>query len=150
LLQIGTKIQILQDSDVNTEIAFLSHLIAPTGTTELSSGEFGTINKLSISHILSERTGFGYNVGYDDIFSDDIDGDITFSAALGTSVNDKVGVYIEPFGALQALNEFVLNADAGVTFLPNENLQFDFSFGTGINNDNNYTSVGVSWIGLRD
>jgi len=52
-LEIGTKIQILQDENKNTEIAFLSHLIVPTGTLELTGDTFGTINKLSISHQLA-------------------------------------------------------------------------------------------------
>lgn len=149
-IQIGTKIQIFQKEDVNTEIAFLSHLITPTGTNELTINEFGTINKLSISHSLNERTGIGYNIGYDDIFSDDVDGDLTFSLALGTSINDKIGVYIEPFGAITSFNDFFLNADAGFTYLPKDNLQLDASFGTGINNQNNYSSIGLSWIGLRN
>ncbi len=40
----------------------------------------------------------------------------------------------------------ILNFDAGFTYLPNPNVQLDFSFGTGINDTMNYLSVGCSWL----
>ncbi len=36
--------------------------------------------------------------------------------------------------------------DAGFTYLANEDLQFDFSFGTGIKERMNYISVSFSWL----
>ena len=143
-LEIGTKIQLLQDENKNTEIAFLSHLILPTGSSELSSDKYGTINKLSISHSLSEKVGLGYNIGYNYFGIDK--GDLTYSIAIGIGVNDKVGVYIEPYGDIVNFEDFILNFDAGFTYLPHENLQFDFSFGTGINQNMNYISLGASWL----
>ena len=56
-LEVGTKIELLKKENVNTEIAFLSHAILPTGTKVLSNDLFGTINKLSISHQLSDTIG---------------------------------------------------------------------------------------------
>jgi len=47
------------------------------------------------SHELGERVSLGYNIGYDHINSDNI---LTYSVALGFSVNEKFGMYIEPFG----------------------------------------------------
>ena len=44
----------------------------------------------------------------------------------------------------------VCNFDAGLTFLANENFQYDFSFGTGINNTMNYMSIGFSWLVNKD
>ena len=79
-LQIGTKFQILKKEGFNTEIAFLSHVIIPTAKDELSLNEIGTINKLSISHKLSEKMGLGYNVGYD--YFGYGSGNFTYSIAL--------------------------------------------------------------------
>ena len=143
-LQIGTKIQLLSGNNRNTEIAFLSHLILPTGTQELSADSYGIINKISISHSITENIGIGYNLGYDNF--DQGNGNLTYSVALGISVNDKVGVYIEPYGQLEDMNDYVSNFDAGFTYLANKDLQFDFSFGTGINQKMNYLSVGCSWL----
>jgi len=142
-LEIGTKIQILQDDSKNAEIAFLSHLVFPTGTEELTSGSLGIINKFCMSYPLTDDIGLGYNVGLN-YLGEGID--LTYSLAIGTSVNDKVSVYAEPYGQLTEFEEFVLNFDAGFVYLANDNLQFDFSFGTGISHKMNYISIGASWL----
>ena len=146
-LQIGTKIQILKKENVNTEIAFLSHLIVPSGTNGISTADYGTINKLSISHDLGERVSLGYNVGYDHISSVNA---ITYSIAFGFTVNDKFGMYAEPFGSWDDVDDFNHNFDAGITYLVNDNCQLDFSFGTGITTNMNYISVGGSWLIERE
>ena len=142
-IEIGAKMQILNSGN-NTEIAFLSHLIVPTGTKELTSDKFGTVNKLSVSHQLSENIGLGYNLGYN--YFGSTNGDLTYSLVLGIGVNDKVGIYIEPFGEVKNFENFIINFDSGFTYLASENLQLDFSFGTGINNTMNYISLGCSWL----
>ena len=147
-LQIGTKIQLFKNPNKNIEVALLSHLIVPTGTKELTNDAYGTINKLSISHVINDRVGIGYNVGYD--YFGRGDGDLTYSIALGVSVNEKVGVYIEPYGAVENIESHISNFDTGFTYLANDNLQFDFSFGTGLNHQMNYISVGASWLLTSD
>lgn len=142
-LQIGAKIQVFKKEDVNAEIAFISHLIVPIGTPEISLGNFGTINKLAISHDLTENMNLGYNIGYDYLGTGR--GDLIYSVALGVGVNDKLGIYVEPFGRVLDFVDFRLNFDAGLAYLVKENLQFDFSFGTGINQRMNYISVGCCW-----
>lgn len=43
-LAVGTKIQLIKGENKNTEMAFLTHLIMPTGTGELTSDKFGSFN----------------------------------------------------------------------------------------------------------
>lgn len=143
-IELGAKIQILKDEDKNTEIAFLSHLLIPSGTKELTGDKFGTINKISVSHKLNENLGLGYNLGYN--YFGENSGDFTFSLAVGAEISKKVGIYIETFGEMEQLEEFAVNFDSGFTYLAKENLQFDFSFGTGLNNRMNYISIGCSWL----
>jgi hypothetical protein len=143
-LEIGTKIQLFQKEGVNTEIALLSHLILPIGSEAFTNGSFGTVNKLSIAHDLSENMALGYNIGYN--YFGTGKGDLTYSVALGVGVNDKVGVYIEPYGDLVEFKELVVNFDGGFTYLVNPNLQLDFSFGTSATEQMNYVSAGVSWL----
>ncbi len=142
-MEIGTKVQLLQKENINTEIAFLSHLIIPTGSTGLTIDKFGTINKMSISHKINEDLGIGYNIGYD--YFGIGKGNLTYSLSLSISVTDKVGVYIEPYGEITDFKNYVSNFDAGFTYLAKDNFQLDFSFGTGINNKMNYISTGFSW-----
>lgn len=146
-LQLGTKIQILKKENVKTEIAILSHIIIPTAKDELSINEVGTINKLSVSHDIGETFGLGYNVGYD--YYGIGSGNFTYSLALGLNISEKVGFYIEPFGALNELEDHESSFDAGFTYLAQDNLQLDISAGTGLNHDMKYVSIGCSFnIGL--
>ncbi|WP_158259093.1 transporter [Flagellimonas meridianipacifica] len=143
-LELGTKIQIVKGEDKCTEVAFLTHLIIPTGTDGLTSEKFGSSNKLSISHTINEKVGLGYNLGYN--YFGEEKGDFTYSIALGIGINSEVGIYVEPYGEIANMEELLANFDTGFTYLANENLQFDFSFGTGINWTMNYMSIGCSWL----
>ncbi|HIF14757.1 MAG TPA: transporter [Bacteroidetes bacterium] len=142
-LEIGTKIQLLQENDINTEIAFLTHLIIPTGSKGLTNNIYGTINKLSISHQINENIGIGYNMGYN--YYDSEKGDLTYSLALGIGINDKAAIYIEPYGDIAEFEKHIASFDAGFTYLLSDNFQLDFSFGTGVNYTMNYISAGFSW-----
>lgn len=141
-LEIGSKIQLLKKENTFTEIAFLSHLIVPTGSKNLTLDKFGTINKLSISHPLKENIGLGYNIGYN--YFGEGKGDFTYSLALGFGITKKLSVYIEPYGDVVEFKNHVSSIDAGVTYLIRNNFQVDFSFGTGINHTMNYMSLGCS------
>ena len=92
----------------------------------------------------NSNLGIGYNLGYN--YFGEEKGDFTYSIALGVGINSKVGIYIEPYGEIANMDEFIANFDTGLTYLANENLQFDFSFGTGINWKMNYMSIGCSWL----
>ena len=142
-IEVGTKVQLLQSEEWNTEIAFLTHVALPTGTSELSSDTAASISKLSIAHALGDNLDLGYNIGYN--YFGTGSGDLTYSVALGVGVTDNVGIYIEPYGDVVNLEEGLHNIDAGVTYLPHKNLQFDFSFGLGLNYTMNYMAIGFSW-----
>lgn len=142
-LEVGTKIQLLNKEDVNTEIAFLSHLIIPIGTKEISGEKFGSANKLAFSHEINKNVSLGYNAGYN--YWGTGKGDFVYSMAVGFAMNDKVGVYLEMYGDVVEFHELMANFDTGLTYLVKENLQLDFSFGTGINDRTNYISAGCSW-----
>jgi len=142
-LEIGAKIQLFKKESINTEIAFLSHVILPTGTKEVSFEKVGTINKLSISHELTDNIGLGYNLGYN--YFGYQNGFLTYSLVLGISVTERVGMYLEPYGSIGIFDEHLSNIDAGITYLVKDNFQLDFSFGTGINYTMNYLSAGFSW-----
>jgi hypothetical protein len=142
-LELGAKFQILNREDVNTKIAFLSHVVLPTGSEGLSTEKYGTINKLAISHELNSFASFGYNVGYD--YFGYSKGILTYSLALGAAFNDKLGAYLEFYGQWRDFDNFIINFDAGITYLLQENLQLDFSFALGLNQRMNYFAAGISW-----
>ena len=141
-LEIGAKVQLFKKETSTTEIAVLSHLILPTATKQLTNDELGSINKLSISHTVSETIGIGYNLGYD--YFGTGNGNFTYSLAFGIGLSNTMGIYLEPYGAVIDFETHEASFDAGVTYLPQDNLQFDLSYGIGLNHTMNYISVGCS------
>jgi hypothetical protein len=141
-LEFGAKIQVFKNENVNTEIAFLSHLVFPTAKDNLATHNVGVINKLAFSHVIADKIGLAYNIGYDNIAKQSA---FTYSLAIGIALSDKLSFYAEPYGSWGESNSFESNFDAGLTFLVNKNFQLDVSYGTGLNNDMQYVSTGFSW-----
>ena len=142
-LEVGTKIQLYKKEQSSTEIAFISHLVVPTASNKLSNGKIGTINKLSVSHSISELFGVGYNIGYDYFGTDR--GDFTYSFALCFSMTNTFGIYIEPYGKIANFDKHEANFDSGITYLLKDNFQLDLSYGLGINYNMNYIALGCSF-----
>lgn len=142
-LELGAKIQILKNPDINTEIAFISHLVLPTGAVSITNDHAGTINKLAISHGLTDFLDLGYNIGYN--YFGHEKGYATYSLALGLGLTKQIGAYIETYGEVAEFTDWISNFDSGITYLVTENVQLDFSFGIGLNQKMNYFSVGFSW-----
>ncbi len=142
-IEIGTKIQLFREELITTEIAFLSHLILPTGSDALTADKFGTVNKLAISHELNHRLGLGYNLGYDYLGVGK--GDFTYSAALGVGLGEKFGTYLELYGEYEGFSRWGSNFDSGLTYLLKNNLQFDISLGFGLSHKMHYFTLGCSW-----
>ena len=142
-LELGTKIQIYQKEDARFEMAFLSHLRIPTGTKSVRNENIGTINKLCFSNKINDNFYIGYNLGFN--YEGNYYGNVTYSMALNYSLSEKVAVYAEPYGEITNFETLMANFDSGFTYLLHENLQFDFSFGLGLNHDMNYLSFGLSW-----
>jgi len=102
------------------------------------------MNKLSTSNEINEYTAIGYNYfGLDRR-------DITYSAALGFSLNSHVSIYVEPYEMISNFTEPVVNFDLGFTYLGHDNLQFDFSLDTRVSDRMNYVSIGCSWKIIND
>ena len=141
-LEIGTKIQILNKQSKNTKIAFLTHYIVPSsliGTSESS----GLINRLLISHDISQDYQLSYNIGYNKYFNFNYD-EIIYTISFARSFK-KFGIYFEIFG-IESINISKFNWDTGVTYEVNNNLQIDFAKVKGFNNDLNYITLGICWL----
>ncbi len=142
-LEIGVKINLLSRDDIPTEIAFISHVVLPTGAAGLTLSSVGTLNKLSVSHQLSKNTAIGYNLGYNYFGAGK--GEFNYTLAVGTGITEKLSFFLEPYGSLNAFYH-KLNVNAGLTYLLKDNFQLDFSLGTGVNHTMNFVSAGCSWL----
>ncbi|MFO7673655.1 MAG: transporter [Lutibacter sp.] len=141
-LEFGAKIQLFKKEDVSTEMAFLSHVIIPTADENLTSNHVGVVNKLSISHAITDKIGLGYNIGYDYVGQQS---SLTYSFALGFQLSNSIGFYIEPYGEWGESNNYKSNFGVGFSYLVNGNFQLDASYGVGLNNNMQYISTGFSW-----
>jgi len=141
-LELGAKVQLFKKESSTTQIAFSSHLLLPTGSKQFTNDKLGSINKLAISHALNKFIDLGYNVGYN--YFGVGNGDFTYSLVLGISAFENFGVYIESYGLVIDFKTHVASFDSGITYLLKDNLQLDFSFGTGLNHDMDYLALGCS------
>ncbi len=141
-LELGVKIQILRNPAINSEIAFISHLVLPTGAIGITNEHVGTVNKLAISHGITDFIDLGYNVGYN--YFGHENGYLTYSAALGLGLTKRIGAYFETYGEVVDFKEWISNFDSGLTYLIKDNMQLDFSFGVGLSQKMNYYSIGYS------
>ena len=133
-LEFGAKFKILDKKETLTKISFLSHLSV---STEFSDNSGGLLNRILVSHELSESFELAYNLGYSKYFEQD-NGLLVYSLVIAKSFGN-LGAYVEIFG------DSYSNWDLGITYLIKENLQADISYGQGINNELSYLSIGAAW-----
>ena len=140
--QVGSKIQLF--SSPKATMAFSTHLIFPTGSARLSSGQIGSLNRLLFSHPISAKQSISYNIGYNNYGTGS--GDLIYTLALTRQVNDKFVVFIEPYGDWQEFANAEVSLNAGFLYRMKNHLQWDFSLGTGLNHTMNFFSTGLSWM----
>ena len=133
-LEFGAKFKILDKKETLTKISFLSHLSL---STEYSDNSGGLLNRILVSHELSESFELAYNLGYSKYFEQD-NGLLVYSLVVAKSFGN-LGAFVEIFG------DSYSNWDLGITYLIKDNLQADISYGQGINNELSYLSIGAAW-----
>ena len=133
-LEFGAKFKILDKKETLTKISFLSHLSL---STEYSDNSGGLLNRILVSHELSESFELAYNLGYSKYFKQD-NGLLVYSLVVAKSFGN-LGAFVEIFG------DSYSNWDLGITYLIKDNLQADISYGQGINNELSYLSIGAAW-----
>ncbi len=141
--EIGTKIGLFDRPESTTDIGFIGHLSVPSGTESFTDNDYGFIGRFCFSHDLSESFNISYNLG-GDYFNDNFE--FAYTLAFGFAVNDKVGIYFEPYGYFGGDDSSNLLGDMGVTYLFTPDFQFDFSYGLGITERSNYIAIGGSWL----
>ena len=140
-LEIGLKYRIAQGK---VEIAYLGHLVLPTGHDRFTNGTAGVVNRILVAHDLTEKISIGYNLGFD--YFDSQNYALTYTCAIGIPLSDKLGGFVELYGESPTFDDVLVNTDFGLTYLLQENLQLDLSYGIGLTEDFNFISTGVSWL----
>lgn len=142
-LTVGTKIDLATEKGLRPEMAILVHFNFPTGGHKISPDRFVFNSSLSFSNTLSEKFSVGYNLGW---FNGDENknGNGFYTLAIGYSISQKFGMYVEAYGFFPNLNSATISLDGGFTYLLKPHMQFDISAGKGITFDTYFISFGFS------
>jgi hypothetical protein len=145
-IAVGTKIYVAEENGPFPEIAFIGHLTFPSGSSAFKPAYVAPDFRLSFAHTLSDKLSLGYNVGYE-WDGDSPSGSGIYTLAVGTALGERWGAYAELFGEKPEHGKWRHSADAGFTFSPRYNLQFDISAGVGLNKKapDYYLSTGFSF-----
>ena len=133
--EIGAKVNLVSRADGRRpQVALLGALSLPTGAPGLSSGGADASFLAAFAHDLGPRLSLGWNAGAAWESAPDRPGRSTFivySLALGVSLSDRLGTFLEVFGDRQVkgASSVAASVDAGLTLLLTDVLQLDASAG---------------------
>lgn len=154
-LELGTKIQLLNKYTDNFKLAFVGHIILPTGIGGEQSESLGIYSKFAMSNSLSDNFSIAYNIGFRKFESSPYL-ELLSTFTLAYSINDKTTIMSELFtNSLHdefSSDDTSLGGTYAITFLVKDNLQADFVFGTRAigsgfyDSTSNYFGLGLSWL----
>jgi len=145
-LLLGAKIGIAQENGWMPQIGLLGHLYLPfTASSDYQPESTGMDFRFAFNHTLSDRSGLAYNLGAR-IEADDPELQYIYTIAYGYSLSNKIGTYIEIYGDFPEDSSANHLWDAGFTYLANDDLQFDLTFGSGFTDGQDLLlSAGLSY-----
>lgn len=152
---LGAKIKLREERGRAPQLAILVDFVLPTGHTALRSDRIDPSARVCGSHTLSERMGFGWNLGIAAVTTEDAGGEPDtdtlgiYTAALGIGITERWSAFVELFGGIpfsgsaDPANLF----DGGFTYLVSDNVQLDLSGGVGLNDhaDDWFMGAGISF-----
>jgi hypothetical protein len=128
-MAVGLKTALSEERGILPEAAFIFMLGIPgTGAAAFDLEHFAPEARLACSHTLTETFSLGYNAGVA------LNGSLTnysglYSIALGASLTETLGTYVELYGDLDPNTTPVHRFDGGFTWRATPDLQFDLSAG---------------------
>ncbi len=132
-LLLGAKVGIAEGNGWKPKIALLGHLSLPfSASSDYHPENTGMDFRFAFDHTINDRSGLAYNIGAR-LDAQDPELKYLYTIAYGFDLTSKVGTYVELYGDFpedSSANHFW---DAGFTYLANDDLQFDLTFGSGIN-----------------
>lgn len=154
---VGGKFFICEERGIIPKTSLIAHLNLPYfGERAFSPNVICPEFRFTLQHTLSDRFSFSYNIGaeWDGIVSNTT---FIYTATLGMGLFEKVGMYVEAYGFMTEQNDVSgrfngafthdHRLDAGFTYQPVNDVQFDVSGGIGINDisPDYFLSAGISF-----
>lgn len=151
-LEVATKIRLLDQAGWRPATSVLAGLTFPTGGDAVTSDGYDPLAELIASWEIGERFSVDANLGLAGPTQSPDDSDRAFetfaAASLGVSWNERVGSFFEYFATLRGSGrEDEHGVDAGITYLPTDDVQLDVSAGAGLNRaaPDFFVGFGVAW-----
>ena len=146
-LYAGFKVNVREEDGWKPEVAFLAGLVLPFTAHEAFAPTYTAASaRFSLSHTLTDRLSLGYNLGMEWDGYTAIPA-YNYSVVLGISLMEKVGMYVESYGAIIENNNSEHLVDGGFTYHILPNFQADISGGIGLNANaiDNFISFGLTY-----
>ncbi len=149
-LTLGFKLKLADQKGWLPHTGIIGEISVPTGSINQSSGDVDPAIKFLWAYDLNDRYSVAGNLNVA-VPSENDRRFIQASASLslGVALTGRIGTYAEYFGFYPGSNgtDASHSLNAGVTYLVQNNLQFDVRAGFGLNEeaDDFFTGVGLSW-----
>jgi len=146
-LLLGVKIGITEEKGLLPEIGLLGHLSLPfSASKDYKPETTGVDFRFAFSHTLNDRSSISYNMGAA-WGADSPEASYVYTLVYGSSITEKLGVYLELYGDIPEINKANHLWDMGFTYLLKNNIQLDISGGTGLsrNIQDLFLSAGISF-----
>lgn len=155
-LQLGFKVQLLNNPDKKTQIGLIIHGSTSTGLNKFDQNRKGASATLAVNHQINEKNSIGYNVGYNFMHYGEkpnisiLNHNVMATLVYSHNITDRLGLFTEIYGSIVDVDNYdednlSLNIDAGLTYILKDNLQLDYSFGFGFQDRMNFHSIGISF-----
>ncbi len=142
----GIKLNLLREEQQYLNLGLLVHAFLPVGKDAFKPEKVDPQLITAISKSLSESLTLSGNLGgsYSSTTEEMI---YLYSAALGISLTELLGSFVEIYGNITPTTAPSHNFDAGFTYLLSNDFQLDFSTGIGISGIDSYWFVnsGISF-----
>lgn len=145
-LLLGAKIGIAEEKGWMPKMALIGHLNLPfSAGADYIPENTGMDFRFSFDHTLTDRSGIAYNLGAKlDAGTPHLA--YLYTISYGHDLTSKIGFYAELYGDFPEDSQANHLWDAGFTYLANDDLQFDLTFGSGITDGQNLLlSAGLSY-----
>ena len=140
---IGVKVFLAPERSPWPVTCLNIHTSLPIGASARSSGRSDPDFRFLFAHSLPADFSFGYNLGAAWSPAPSLE----YTASLARELSDHWGAFLEVFGDAPGRGVGAHSLDAGLTFGPRGNLQFDLAAGTGLTDaaENWFAGIGVSY-----
>lgn len=141
LYSVGSRINLINNGNSLPSLGLQGTILFPITFGDYEDGLISYKLMAIAAQNINKKLSTTLNLGY--VLNTKIGSSVL---NLSYSINDKWGAFAEIYGSFDK-EFFQKNWDTGLSYLANNNLQFDISGGYGSNNNVNdyFISLGVSW-----